>query len=112
MKKKIPYTYSTSQDYIKITSLAVLKQLLEERTDEYPLEPFLVLGGGLVRSTKEIQYHSGKGAKEHGYKWEICHCISDSYCEYKTDKAFIKEEGNIMLGIKNGAFWIEAPKKK
>ena len=76
-----------------VESFKELKQLASSQ--EYPMDFYILLAGGLVRSSKEIRlYESG---------WDIFHNISDVWCEYKNDEDFKKNEPTIMEAIEKRA---------
>lgn len=104
-----------------INTLEELRTLanVENSADTNGVECFILLAGGLCRSSKNVWYdgdahldahnydESGEIVEDGGnYRWVIRHDIDDTEVGYETDEAFIAAGGgNVIKAMNSGALF-------
>ena len=82
----------------KRTKITTIDRLKEYASEESGADCYIALGGGMLKSSKQIYYDKGV--------WTICHNIDGSIKSYNTDRKFCEEEDNIMDAIVEGCFFM------
>lgn len=87
-------------NYKKINSLSELKQAIENDENEF----FILLGGGHIRSSKNIRFDDSIDSNEQ-YKFSIINEIDDSEQILSESEIMNNEFTNIGDAITKGAFY-------
>lgn len=81
----------------RINSIEELNRALDEELNEF----FIVLGGGLLRSSKHIEY------AENPDSYYVYHCIDDTEEKLTADEIMDDKKSNIGKAMKQGCFFCE-----
>lgn len=84
-------------DYRKINSIEDLNRALDEELNDF----FILLGGGLLRSSKRIEY------AENPDSYHVYHSIDDTEEKLTAEEMMDEEKSNIGKAMRLGCFFCE-----